>query len=358
MLNYIIRRLLLMIPTLIGITLVAFLVMAWAPGGVGGNLRMAEGNMRPDQRAAIEKYLNHRFGRDKPLPIQYLHWLNQVSPIGFRTSDDNGDLHHFGLKAPDLGESWLRGQPVMRVIAEALPPTLLLNLITAPIVYVISILSGIYAARHRGKFFDVGSGTLFLALWSMPTMWIGVMLLGFFASKDYHQYFPTGDLHNTTAMTEQFLPHRSASGFQAGWLLDTVWHLTLPVICLTIGAFAFLSKLMRASMLENISADFARTARAKGLGERVVLFRHVLRNSLLPMITVAAGILPGLLGGSLIVEKIFSIKGMGPLMIDAIFQKDQELVMSETLVVGLVGLISLLIADLCYVIADPRVTYE
>jgi peptide/nickel transport system permease protein len=111
-------------------------------------------------------------------------------------------------------------------------------------------------------------------------------------------------------------------------------------------------------MLENISADFARTARAKGLGEQAILFRHVLRNSLLPMITAASTLLPGLLGGSLIVEKIFSIQGMGMLMLDATFQKDRELVMSQTLVVGFIGLLSLLIADLCYVIADPRVSYE
>jgi peptide/nickel transport system permease protein len=141
-------------------------------------------------------------------------------------------------------------------------------------------------------------------------------------------------------------------------VLDSLWHLALPVTCLTLGSFAFLSKLMRASILENISADFARTARAKGLSDRVVLYRHVLRNSLLPLITVAASILPGLLGGSVIVESIFSIKGMGKLMIDAIYMKDRELVMSETLVVGIIGLVSLLVADVCYAIADPRVSYD
>ena len=122
--------------------------------------------------------------------------------------------------------------------------------------------------------------------------------------------------------------------FQRGWLLDAIWHLVLPVICISYGGFAFLAKLMRSSVLENLSADFARTARAKGLPENVVLFRHVLSNSLLPLITVAAYILPGMLGGSLIVETIFGINGMGRLMIEAIYMKDRELVMSETLVVG------------------------
>jgi len=127
---------------------------------------------------------------------------------------------------------------------------------------------------------------------------------------------------------------------------------------MTYGGFAFLSKLMRAAVLENINADFARTARAKGLSDRVVLFRHVVSNSVLPLITVAASILPSLLGGSLIVESIFSLNGMGRLMIDAIKMKDQELVLSETCVVALIGLVSLIIADIGYAMADPRVTYE
>jgi ABC-type dipeptide/oligopeptide/nickel transport system permease component len=115
---------------------------------------------------------------------------------------------------------------------------------------------------------------------------------------------------------------------------------------------------MRASMLENLAADFVRTARAKGVSDHAVLFRHVLRNSILPLITVAAGILPGLLGGSLIVEKIFSINGMGNLMIDAIYMRDRELVLSVTFVISIISTMSLLLADICYALADPRVSYE
>ena len=198
------------------------------------------------------------------------------------------------------------------------------------------------------------TGTLFIGLYSMPVMWIGVMFLGFFASKDYFQWFPTGGLHATLAGSMPFFPGAGSKG----WLLDLVWHLVLPVACLTYGGFAFLSKLMRASVLENLSADFARTARAKGLSERIVLFRHVLSNSLLPLITVAASILPGLLGGSLIVEQIFSLNGMGRLMIEAIKMKDQELVLSNVCVVSFLALLSLIIADVCYALADPRVSYE
>jgi peptide/nickel transport system permease protein len=143
-----------------------------------------------------------------------------------------------------------------------------------------------------------------------------------------------------------------------GWLLARLGHLTLPMGCVVYTEFAFLSKLMRSSTLENLSADFARTARAKGLAENVVLFRHVLSNSILPLITVAATTIPALLGGSVVIESIFSINGMGRLMIEAIQTRDQEIVLSVTLVVGLVTVLSLLVADLCYAVADPRITYS
>jgi ABC-type dipeptide/oligopeptide/nickel transport system permease component len=416
MISYIIRRLLLVIPTLLGITFVVFYVMAMSPGSVTAMLRSAEGDMRAEDRQRIEQYIKERYGLGDPLIVQYGRWLNHISPVGFKPrphplnpqdltgvqdrlnrflaaglkmpqamdrvkktlglsrleTDAAGTVQSahsagsgfpkswsFGLKKPDLGESFIRRQPVLDLILAAVPITLLLNLITIPIVYAVSITAGIYAARHRGKWFDTTSGTLFLALYSIPTIWAGVLLLGFFASRDYFPWFPTGGLHTYPGADDMaFLPHLTAGGFQPGYLADLLWHLVLPVVCLTYGGFAFLSKLMRSSVLENLSADFARTARAKGLSENAVLFRHVLSNSLLPLITVAASILPGLLGGSLIVESIFSINGMGRLMLEAIKMKDQELVLSEMCVVGLISLLSLIISDICYAIADPRVSYE
>jgi peptide/nickel transport system permease protein len=349
-----------MIPTLIGVTLLVFLIMAMAPGGLGAGLRDEAGSMRPEQRKVIEDYYKKRYGLDQPLWRQYLRWANQVSPVGLKDAGVGFPASwRVGVKVPDLGESFLRKRPVIDVVADTLPITLLLNLITIPIIYVISILSGIYAAKYRGKTFDVASGTAFLALWSLPTMWVGVMLLGLLANRDNLQWFPTAGLHDTQAGLMSFLPSWGGeSGFERGWLLDTLWHLALPVLCLTYGGFAFMSKLMRASVLENLQSDYARTARAKGLADRVVLMRHVLSNSLLPLITVAAGILPGLLGGSLIVETIFSINGMGRLMIEAIQMKDRELVMSQTYVIGAISLLCVIVSDVCYAIADPRVSYE
>ncbi|MGB1125576.1 MAG: ABC transporter permease, partial [Phycisphaeraceae bacterium] len=143
-----------------------------------------------------------------------------------------------------------------------------------------------------------------------------------------------------------------------GYLLDFAWHLFLPVICLTYAGFAYLTKVMRGSVLETISADFVRTARAKGVSEQHILFRHVLRNSLLPLITMAAAILPSLFVGSFVVEYIFSIQGMGLLTIDAAKNADINIVMATTLVGSVLSLLSLLLRDILYAAADPRVTYD
>lgn len=357
MLSYIIRRILLLFPTLLGATLVVFLVMGLSPGGVGGALLNQQGNMRAQEAKARREYLEKRYGLNKPLIVQYGRWLNHVSPIGF-VSNEDGSMGRFELlKAPDLGYSFSKGRPVIDLVSESLPITLLLNGITIPITYFIAIGAGIYAARRRGGFVDVVSGSVFLALWSIPTILAGVLLIGFLANRQYVQWFPTAGLHDLLSDSMSFFPTHDAAGWHRGWLLDMCWHLFLPIVCLTYSGFAVLSRLTRGAMLDNLAADYARTARAKGLTARAVLFRHVFRNSLIPLITVGASILPGLLGGALITENIFSIHGMGMLMIEGIRARDRELVLDEALVVGLIGLLSYLLADILYAVADPRVSY-
>jgi peptide/nickel transport system permease protein len=170
-------------------------------------------------------------------------------------------------------------------------------------------------------------------------------------------FFPASGLHDLRASDMRFLP-TFAGGFQRGWLLDTIWHLLLPGVCLCYASFAFTSKLTRSSMLDNINFDYVRTARAKGVDEKTVIYRHVLRNGLLPLITSFAAVLPGLIGGSVVIESIFSLPGMGKLTVDAVFDKDPEMVLSSALVAGFLGLVSFLLADIAYAIADPRVSYE
>jgi peptide/nickel transport system permease protein len=357
MISYIIQRLALMVPTLLGITLVVFLVMGLSPGGIGGPQLTESGGLSGPGQEEAREYYQKRYGLGDPLIVQYGRWLNQISPIGFQPQED-GSLGAFGFKAPSLGESLWQHRPVAAMIGEALPVTILMNLLSIPIVYAIGILSGVIAGRRPGGGFDVGSGTFFLALWSVPTIWAGVLAIGYLANDQYVNWFPTAGLHAMTADAMPFLPTWDDGDFQRGWLLDLLWHLVLPVVILSYQGFAFLSKLARGSVLENLNSDFVRTARAKGVGERDILFRHVFRNSLLAMITVAAAIIPAMLSGSIVVESIFSIPGMGRLTVNAVLYRDRELVLATTLIMGIIGLLAKLIRDVAYAAADPRVTYD
>ena len=349
-----------MFPTLLGVTAVVFFVMAFSPGGVGGLEDSGGGELDSRAAQAQTDYLNRRYGLDQPKLVQYGRWLNRVSPVGFLSGD--GGKIQWGVpkpKWPDLGESLAKRRPVIDLYLEALPVTLLLNAITTPLVYVSAIVLGLYMARTRGGGFDAVSGVFVLILWSIPVMAAGVLLIGFLANRDAVYLFPVGGLSSSGADALPFLPTRDADGnFVAGWLLDRAWHLVLPVVCLTYGGLAFLAKLTRGSMIETLAADYSRTARAKGVAPSGVLFRHAFRNGLIPLITVSASLLPGLLAGSIVVEQIFSLPGMGKLTLDAIFARDRELVLAGTLVSGLLGLLSILIADLGYAIADPRVSYD
>jgi peptide/nickel transport system permease protein len=258
------------------------------------------------------------------------------------------------LGPPDLGVAFSRNRPVADLIAEALPVTLLLNLIAFPIIYLIAIPTGVLAAMKRGSWFDSASGALFLMLWSVPTVLAGVLLIGFVANKQYLGLFPVSGLHDTQAENWTFLPGAGSRG----WLVDMLWHVALPVTCLVYGGFAVLSKQCRAAMLDNLSADYVRTAKAKGVPRMEVVIRHVFRNSLLPLITMFVGIFPAMLGGSVIVERIFSVPGMGTLILQAIDLRDREIILANTFMIACVNLLALLLADILYAVADPRVSYE
>ncbi|MFC1749182.1 ABC transporter permease [Pseudomonadota bacterium] len=460
MTTYILRRLLLMIPTLLGITIVVFSVMAAAPGGISAQTLVEGQNLDPEAKQAMEAYYNRIYGLDQPAPVQYLRWLNNISPVGF-TMDEAGEIDGFSLtKGSDLGTSFRYGRPVADLLEERIPITLLLNVLSLPIIYIIAISVGVRAATERGKPFDVGSNIFMLFLWAMPTMLAGVLLIGFFGSEEYWRWFPAAGLNKREALEMPFMPHWGSLGdilllffitaflmaafiaislkggkklrtgamavvgfslgllmaislpgdgfswvypflaiggalvcgglgymdyssfrtacmgfigmcigigiatslmegeFVRGFILDRLWHLILPVFCLSYGGFAFLSRLTRGAVLENLLSDYARTARAKGVSEDHVLWRHVFRNSLLPLITLMAGLLPGLIGGSVIIEALFSIEGMGKLAIEAVYARDRELILSLTMISGLLTLAGYLLADLCYAIADPRVSYD
>ena len=404
MLSYLIRRILLFFPTLIGATAVIFLLMAIAPISIVDVLLPPGGAMRPGERAAREAYLQERYGLGDPAIVQYLRWLNNISPVGFRTwtrddpevveakaketqlrADKERELAAAGtgpeevqratkqidvrpdaggfrlnkpaVKAPDLGSSFVQARSVWPIISEALPVTLMLELLAVPLSLAIALLSGIWSAKHRGKVQDVATGTVLLALYAVPTIWVGTLMVGFLANVHYVKVFPAEGLHDMRAAAMPFFP-RFDGGFQRGYLLDTAWHMLLPVVCISYGTFAYYSKLARTSLLETLGTDFVRTARAKGLPENVVLYRHAFRNSLLPLITVAASFLPALVTGSIVVETIFGINGMGRLTIAALKANDRELFLSTSVIILLLQLGAYLLADVLYAVADPRVSYD
>jgi ABC-type dipeptide/oligopeptide/nickel transport system permease component len=260
---------------------------------------------------------------------------------------------------PDFGKSFSIGRPVLDLIGEALPVTLLLNLVAIPIIYLVAVPFGIHAASRHNLWFDKVSGTIFVMFWSIPVVWAGVLAIGFLADKDYLGWFPASGLHSNGADDMPYLPTWVAGeGFQIGYLLDLLWHIVLPVMCLVYGGFAVLAKQTRAAMLDNYTMDFVRTARAKGVSNYDVQWYHVFRNSLLPIITIFVLVFPAMLAGSVVVERIFSVPGMGSLILQAIFNMDRDVILANVFIIAVLNLIALLLADILYAMADPRVTYD
>ncbi|MBN1817704.1 MAG: ABC transporter permease [Sedimentisphaerales bacterium] len=321
--SYMIRRLLLMIPTLLGITVVVFAISRAAPGDPVSLSMGPGGQMDASRMADVREARMRLYGLDKPVPVQYAIWLGRVVRL-------------------DFGDSIKHHRPVIVLIGERLPITLMLNLIAFFLIYWIALPTGAMAAiRHKG-FFDRASSVVLFVLWSLPVMWVGQMLI------QYMPGFPPSGLSSTYVETWPFFP----------WLADRLWHLALPVVCLTYGGLAYLSKQVRAGMLDTLRMDYIRTARAKGLSNWVVYVRHAFRNSIIPVITIMATLLPAMFGGSVIIEYLFSIPGMGKLMFEAVTTRDYNVVMAVATITGVLNLIGLLLADIAYAIADPRISFE
>ncbi len=262
------------------------------------------------------------------------------------------------LAMPDFGTAFSRGRPVIDLIRAHLPVTLLINCIAFPIIYLVAIPSGMIAATKRGSIADTGLGVLYIAMWSFPVMLAGVLSIGYLASKDQLHLFPVSGVHDKDAESFLFLPMMGPDGFERGFVLDTIWHIVLPVTCLAYTGFAILSKQTRAAMLDNFNADYVRTAKAKGVAGRDIVFKHVFRNSLLPLITMFVSIFPAMLAGSVVVERIFTLPGMGSLIIEAINLRDRELLLADVAMIAIVNMGALLLADILYAMADPRVSYR
>ena len=342
MVKYILTRFLLMLPTLIGISILVFLLVRFAPGrpqlqgaGIGG----AQQNVDRELVLARERI----FGKTN-LPIYQQYW-NMV-----------GRLITF-----DMGDSITEHRPVFAMIGERIGLTIRMNLISDFLVYFISIPLGLMAARNRfagpGRrlLFDTTPGIGLLVLYSIPGILLGYLLIMVFAEGGIISKY-----QGWSALVMPIAgPHSPGSESLPLWpyLLDSLRHMILPIATLTLTGLAFLSKLSRNSLLENLRQDYVRTARAKGLRERTVVYVHALRNSLLALITILVGILPAMIGGAVIVETIFGLPGMGKLYIDAINQRDYPTVMTISMITAVLTLGAILLSDILYAVVDPRIRY-
>lgn len=374
MIQYVIQRLLLAIPTLLGITLVSFLIMHLAPGDPVdlflGGAASGEG-LSTDQRDQLEKtrqQLRHQLGLDRPLHEQYGRWLSRlvmsVEPLSVAeqeawAADPEGDHYRgsglevvrFGgwrITTLDFGLSFKDQQPVVHRIVERLPVTIEIGLISLIAAYLIGVPLGMLLAIRQNTIIDrIGTAISFM-LWSMPSFWVGMLLIIFFCNREFFHWFPASGIVSIDADVTW------------GWwrlFADHVHHMALPVVASTYASFAAISRYMRTSMLENIRLDYVRTARAKGLAERVVIVRHVLRNSLIPIITLMAGLLPALMAGSVFVETIFTLPGLGLLSFQSVISRDYPMVMAILTISSALSLLGILLADILLKVADPRISF-
>ena len=334
MLQYLLRRILWMIPTMFGITFLLMLVIQLAPGdpaaiATAGSLDSAmQASGDTDTQSAYEKF-RERYRLDDPFYVQYGHWLSNVAVL-------------------DFGSEFFRPNvEVWDELQERLKVTVPLSLIATLLSYLIALPLGVFSAVKRGSLLDKLVTLGLFLLYSLPTFWAGLMLVLAFGATGL-EWFPVIGLHDKDAA--------DLGPWAYAW--DVIWHCVLPVATLTYGGVAYLSRQMRVGMLETIKQDYIRTARAKGLDRKTIIFKHALRNSMIPVITVFATILPILIGGSVLVETIFNIPGMGLYAFEGLIVRDYNIIMATVTFSAFMTLLGFLLSDILYAVVDPRIAYE
>src|SRR5881296_2677855 len=324
MLGYALRRLVLATPLLVGITFVSFLVIHLAPGEPV-DIQSDESSTRSD--AKIRQLLTETYGLDKPLHVQYWSWLTRLVRLDFGRSF-----------SPDA-------RPVLQKIGERLPVTLLLNIVELMIIVVLAIPIGVLSATRQYSTFDKITTIFVFVGFATPDFWLALMLMILFGVQ--LGWLPISGLRSPTWEYLAFWAQQ--------W--DFPAHLALPILVATFGGLAGFSRYMRQAMLEVVRQDYIQSARAKGLPEPVVIGKHALRNALLPVVTILGLSLPGLIGGSVIIESIFAIPGMGQLMVQSVFSRDYPVIMGNLVIVATLTLLANLFADLAYGMVDPRIRF-
>jgi len=344
MLHYLLKRLLLMVPTLLGVLLLTFVVIQFVPGGpveqmvaqlqgrdsggegaavAGAGYRGRQG-VDAERIAEIERF----YGFDQPAPERFVRMLGQFARF-------------------DLGQSFYHQQDVWTLVRSKLPVSISLGLWTFLLTYSVSVPLGIAKAVRAGSRFDTVTSILVLAGYAIPGFVLGVLLLVVFGGQ--LQWFPLRGL-------------TSANWETLSWsakVMDYLWHVTLPVTASVLGAFAVTTLLTRNAMLEEIGKQYVLTARAKGLSERQLLTRHVLRNALIPIVTgFPAAFVGAFFTGSLLIETLFSLDGLGLLSYESVMRRDYPVVLGTLYLFTLIGLLTKLVSDLCYLWVDPRVKFD
>ncbi len=316
MLRFIVRRLLRAISVLFGVSVLVFVMLRLVPGDPASIMLGRGQQATPEAKAALTR----KWGFDQPLPVQYIRWIGNVAQ-------------------GDLGTSIRLQEPVASAILQRLPNTITLTLLGMFLAILIGIPSGVAAAVRPGTGWDVGAMLIALTGLSIPGFWLGLMLILVFSV--WAHWLPT-------------------SGFVRFWVdpWEALRHLILPSVALGLGIAAVLARVTRTCMLEILSEDYVRTARAKGLAEQPVLLQHALTNALIPIVTVIGLQVGGLMAGSVIIESVFAFPGMGQLLIFGIYNRDYPLVQGTVLVFAILIVLVNLLVDISYALLDPRIKYQ
>ena len=340
---YIGRRVLQAIPTFFGITIFAFVLMITAPGDPIALLTFSPTSNNAENAEMVRRQL----GLDKPIYIQYIYWLigndwTLSDTDGDGTDDTPGTRR--GFLRGDFGESLAPGhRPVADLIIERIPATLLLTFSALIFGYGIGILLGLLAAAYHRSWIDQTVRVISVIGNAVPAFWLGLILIIIFSTQ--LKLLPISGMRNISSRNE----------FD---IIDIGLHMIMPVTVLSLNTIAFVSRFTRSELLEVLDQDFVRTARAKGLTNRVVFWKHALRNALLPVATFIGPALGTLLAGAVIIERVFQWPGMGLLVVDAVFQRNYPLVMASVVIASIMFIIGVLLSDILYAVLDPRIRLQ
>ncbi|CAN5528159.1 ABC transporter permease subunit [soil metagenome] len=342
MTSYFIRRFLLIIPTFFGITLITFLILQIVPGGplemeimkirMGGNKAGESGSISGSSQnipqSALDE-LKRFYGFDKPIQERYILWITNLFKL-------------------DLGRSYVYGEPVLDVIISRFPVSIYFGLVGFVLTYIVCVPLGVYKAVKNGSTFDFISSSLVFIGYAVPAFAFGAVMLVLFGGGSFWDIFPLGGFRSS-GWEDFSLFHK---------ITDQLYHTILPVSAYMIGSFATLTILTKNTVIDNLSQDYIRTAFSKGISERKVIFGHALRNSLIPISTGLGNAISLVLAGSVLIERVFNINGMGLLGYTSIVQRDYPVVMGILVITTLLLLLGNILSDMIYAVVDPRIRFK